>query len=134
MGGDPLSNIASPPRLEERERKEMKLDDFLKRAENLQLEEKGRTLPIMQIAIMFETWSAGNSVPVSDVIEKYEVPKYIVSSNCQMLAEGILDKSVSKGKRKGKNWIYLEKTKEDRRLKNINFTVAGKKIADRLFA
>ena len=32
----------------------MKLDDFLKRAENLQLEEKGRTLPIMQIAIMFE--------------------------------------------------------------------------------
>jgi len=80
MGGDPLSNIASPPRLEERERKEMKLDDFLKRAENLQLEEKGRTLPIMQIAIMFETWSAGDSVPVSDVIEKYEVPKYLVFS------------------------------------------------------
>jgi hypothetical protein len=28
MGGDPLSNIASPPRLEERERKKMKTFTF----------------------------------------------------------------------------------------------------------
>jgi hypothetical protein len=131
MGGDPLSNIASPPRLEERERKKMKLDDFLKRAENLQLEEKGRTLPIMQIAIMFETWSAGDSVPMSNIIKKYEVPIYTVSRNCKMLSDGILDSNVNKGKRAGKNWINVER---EGKFRHINFTVAGKKIADRLFA
>ena len=33
MGGDPLSNIASPPRLEERERKDMTTDELLKALE-----------------------------------------------------------------------------------------------------
>ena len=126
-----MSNIASPPRLEEGERTEMKLDDFLKRAENLQLEEKGRTLPIMQIAIMFETWLAGDSVPMSNIIKKYEVPIYTVSRNCKMLSDGILDSNVTKGKRAGKNWINVER---EGKFRHINFTVAGKKIADRLFA
>ena len=42
MGGDPLSNIASPPRLEERERKEMKQytkEDFLSLAEDYYMDE-----------------------------------------------------------------------------------------------
>ncbi len=42
MGGDPLSNIASPPRLEERERKEMKQytkQDFLSLAEDYYMDE-----------------------------------------------------------------------------------------------
>ena len=109
----------------------MKLDDFLKRAENLQLEEKGRTLPIMQIAIMFETWSAGDSTLMSNITKKYEVPRYTVSRNCKMLGDGILDNNVTKGKRMGKNWISVKK---EGRSRHINFTVAGKKIADRLFA
>ena len=109
----------------------MELDNFFKKAQDLQLEKKGRTLPITQLLIMYEIWLSDNFVPVSKIIKKYAVPKYAVSNGCSMLSKGKKDKLLNKGEREGKNWIYLEKKG---RFKYANFTIAGKKIAERLFS
>ena len=109
------------------------ISDFLIKLNNVQSEEKNRTLPIVQIIILYELWKSDTPVPFLDIQDKYNLEKYILSRNCMMLSH---DRIKDNGRiRQGKGWITKNHIsyKYDGRMKEAQLTPQGERIAERLF-
>ncbi len=104
------------------------IEDYLLRLNDLQTEEGKRTISIPQCTIMYELWKKHPApVLLSDIQSKYNLKRYTVSRNAQMLSNGFKYNGIV---RKGKGWI----TEYDYgRNKTIGLTLRGKIIAKRLF-
>jgi hypothetical protein len=113
----------------------MKIDmsNFLIKLNEVQSEERNRTIPIAQLSIMYELYKSETPVRLLNIQYKYNFERYILSRNCMMLSN---DKIRDKGKiRQGKGWIVKNSIKGeyDKRLKEVKLTKIGKKIAERIF-
>jgi|TARA_R100001480_G_scaffold129527_1_gene127067 hypothetical protein len=108
----------------------MIISDFLMKLSDVQLEEKNRTLPVVQIIIMYELWKSDVPVLLLDIQNKYNLERYTLHRNCTMLSSGMGRKY-----RRGKGWITKNSLsdKYDRRIKETELTPQGKRIAERLF-
>ena len=103
------------------------IENFLQKCSSVQTEEKNRVLPIAQLSILHELWKSDIPVSLSDIRYKYDLERYTVSRNAQMLSNGFKYNGIV---RKGKGWI----TEYDYgRNKKISLTLRGKIIAKRLF-
>ena len=108
----------------------MIISDFLMKLSDVQLEEKNRTLPVVQIIIMYELWKSDVPVLLLDIQNKYNLERYTLHRNCTMLSKGMNGKY-----RRGKSWIVKNHNpdKYDRRVKEVELTLRGKRVAERLF-
>ena len=109
----------------------MNIENFLTIVHEVQSEEKHRTIPIVQLIILLELFKAkGNPVSLLDIQNKYNFESYTVHRNCTMLSKGMNGKY-----RRGKSWIVKNHNpdKYDRRVKEVELTLRGKRVAERLF-
>jgi DNA-binding MarR family transcriptional regulator len=108
----------------------MNISDFLMKLSDVQLEEKNRTIPLVQIIIMYELWKSDVPVLLLEIQNKYNFESYTVHRNCTMLSSGMRRKY-----RRGKSWIVKNHNpdKYDRRVKEVELTLRGKRVAERLF-
>jgi len=108
----------------------MNISDFLMKLSDVQLEEKNRTIPLVQIIIMYELWKSDVPVLLLEIQNKYNFESYTVHRNCTMLSKGMNGKY-----RRGKSWIVKNHNpdKYDRRVKEVELTLRGKRVAERLF-
>ena len=115
------------------EKGKMDIPYFLIKLIDVQSEEKNRTLPVVQIIILYELWKSDTSVLLSDIQNKYNLERYIVSRNCMMLSHDRIKDN--KKIRQGKGWIIKNhiSDKYDGRMKEAKLTAQGEKIAERLF-
>ena len=113
----------------------MSIEDFLTRVNEVQSEERHRTIPIVQLIILFELWKAKEMpVPLLDIQYKYNLSRSTISRNCMMLLNGIKDSNSKKGIRQGKGWITKTLIKgSDKRMKEAKLTKIGSIFAERLF-
>ena len=111
------------------------IENFLTRVSEVQSEERHRTIPIVQLIILFELWKAKEMpVPLLDIQYKYNLSRSTISRNCMMLLNGIKDSNSKKGIRKGKGWINKTFIKgSDNRIKEAKLTKIGSIFAERLF-
>jgi len=112
----------------------MNLEMFLKRCASMQMEQKHRTIPIVQIIILYELWKSSTPVCLLDIQDNYDLEKYTVSRNGVMLSHGRIKDN--KRTRQGKGWITKNNIsdKYDGRMKEAQLTSQGKRIAERLFS
>jgi|TARA_R100001530_G_scaffold32491_1_gene25530 hypothetical protein len=108
----------------------MNISDFLMKLSDVQLEEKNRTIPLVQIIIMYELWKSDVPVLLLEIQNKYNFESCTVHRNCTMLSSGMRRKY-----RRGKGWIVKNHNpdKYDRRVKEVELTLRGKRVAERLF-
>ena len=114
----------------------MNVEEFLTTVNEVQSEEKHRTLPIVQLIILYELGKAkGMPVSLLDIQYKYNFERQILSRNCMMLSsDEIKDSNLKKGIRKGKGWITKNHIgKDDKRMKEIKLTKIGSIFVERLF-
>ena len=107
--------------------------DFLIKLNDVQSEEKKRTLSVAQITILYELWKSDIPVLLSDIQNKYNLKRYTVSRNCMMLSNNRIKDN---GRiRQGKGWITKNHIsyKYDGRMKEAQLTPQGERIAERLF-
>ena len=100
----------------------------------MQMEEKYRTIPIVQIIILYELWKSNIPIFLLDIQDKYDLERYTVSRNCMMLSHGRIKDN---GRiRQGKGWITKNhiSDKYDSRMKEAQLTPQGKRITERLFS
>ena len=110
------------------------IDDYLLRSNDLQTEEGKRTISHPQEAVMYELLkNYPTPVLLSDIQNKYNLKRYIVSRNCMMLSHDRIKDN--KKIRQGKGWIIKNhiSDKYDGRMKEAKLTAQGEKIAERLF-
>ena len=111
----------------------MDIPYFLIKLNDVQSEEKNRTLPVVQIIILYELWKSDTPVLLSDIQNKYNLERYIVSRNCMMLSHDRIKDN--RRIRQGKGWITKNhiSDKYDGRMKEAKLTAQGEKIVERLF-
>jgi hypothetical protein len=107
----------------------MSTEDFLTRVNEVQSEERHRTIPIVQLIILFELWKAKERpVPLLDIQYKYNFERFTLSRNSEMLADARIRGS------QGKGWITKTLIKgNDKRMKEAKLTKIGSIFAERLF-
>ena len=105
------------------------IEDFLTRVNEVQSEERHRTIPIVQLIILLELWKAnGVSVPLLDIQYKYNFERFTLSRNSEMLSDARIRGS------QGKGWITKTLIKgDDKRMKEAKLTKIGSIFAERLF-
>mgnify|MGYP003639940052 CR=1 FL=1 len=114
-------------------------EDFLTRVSEVQSEQRNRTIPIVQLIILFELWKAKERpVPLLDIQYKYNLSRTTLSRNCMMLSsDEIKDCNQKKGIRKGKGWItknyIIPCGIDDERTKEAKLTKIGSIFAERIF-
>ena len=115
----------------------MDVEEFLTTVNEVQSEERNRTISTVQLIILYELWKAnGKPVSLLDIQYKYNFEGFTVSRNCMMLSsDGIKDCNQKKGIRKGKGWITKNPIngKGDKRMKEIKLTRIGSIFIERLF-
>ncbi len=108
----------------------MNISDFLMKLSDVQLEEKNRTIPLVQIIIMYELWKSDVPVLLLEIQNKYNFESCTVHRNCTMLSKGMNRKY-----RRGKSWITKNHIgKDDQRMKEIKLTKIGSIFVKRLFS
>ena len=113
------------------------VENFLTIVNEVQSEEKHRTIPIVQLIILLELFKAkGKPVSLLDIQYKYNFERFTISRNCMMLSsDEIKDCNSKKGIRKGKGWITKNHIgKDDQRMKEIKLTKIGSIFVKRLFS
>ena len=93
----------------------------------MQTEEKNRVIPVVQQIILLELWNNDVPVSLSDIRYEYDLERYTVSRNAQMLFNGL---KYTGTVRKGKKWIIEYGYGRN---KTIGLTLRWKKIPKRLF-
>ena len=111
----------------------MSIEDFLTRVSEVQSEERHRTIPIVQLIILFELWKAKERpVPLLDIQYKYNFERFTLSRNSEMLSDARIKDN--KRIRQGKGWITKTLIKgSDKRMKEAKLTKIGSIFAERLF-
>ena len=114
-------------------RTRMSIEDFLTRVNEVQSEERHRTIPIVQLIILFELWKAKERpVPLLDIQYKYNLSRTTLSRNSEMLSDARIKDN--KRIRQGKSWITKTLIKgSDKRTKEAKLTKIGSIFAERLF-
>ena len=107
----------------------MSIEDFLTKVNEVQLEQRNRTIPTVQLIILFELWKAKERpVPLLDIQYKYNFERFTLSRNSEMLSDARIRRS------QGKGWIIKTLIKgSDKRTKEAKLTKIGSIFAERLF-
>jgi DNA-binding MarR family transcriptional regulator len=111
------------------------ISNFLMKLNEVQLEKRHRTLPVVQITILYELWKTkGKPVPLLEIQYKYNFERFTVSRNSDMLSYARIKDNGRM--RQGKGWIIKNHIfdKYDSRMKEAQLTPQGKRIAERLFS
>ena len=108
----------------------MKVRKLLKNFSSVEIEEKNRCIPIIQLCILYETWvneKNNEIVTLRDIQKRYGFTRQLISRNSMFLANGYNYKN-SFGN--GKGWVRRE---NHGKYKKIQLTERGHMIANRLF-
>ena len=114
----------------------MNVEEFLTAVNEVQSEERNRTISTVQLIILYELWKTnGKPVSLLDIQYKYNFERQTLSRNCMMLSsDEIKDCNQKKGIRKGKGWITKNHIGEDdKRMKEIKLTKIGSIFVEKLF-